>query len=230
MKQVFKNMMPNSAKSGRVTASPSPLPPSSQDGKSSSNRDVSKGIGHQPNTDSSASFSNNSTKGTPVATPQVKAQQQPHQLANAVQPPVSLPPTQQQQQQQQLQPFFTDANNRARNGSNGSLHSSTSSLSTGKPIQTPSTKQLKEAIRENIDQPQFLFRKSDYHFLRTLGSGSYAMVKEAIHLPTQQKVAVKMIEKARMKHRYRSILKLIVLCFLNKISSERTACAARLRF
>ncbi|KAJ3272985.1 Map microtubule affinity-regulating kinase [Terramyces sp. JEL0728] len=42
----------------------------------------------------------------------------------------------------------------------------------------------------------------NYHLLETIGEGSFAKVKIAIHQPTQQKVAIKIIDKTKMIDEY----------------------------
>jgi hypothetical protein len=63
----------------------------------------------------------------------------------------------------------------------------------------PDFKSLNDMMRStSITDDQYAFKKNQYKFIRTLGSGTYAVVKEAEWLPTGQHVAVKIMTKTRM--------------------------------
>ena len=47
--------------------------------------------------------------------------------------------------------------------------------------------------------PELIFRRNQYRFIKTLGAGAFATVVEAEWLPKHQHVAVKMIEKSRIR-------------------------------
>lgn len=66
----------------------------------------------------------------------------------------------------------------------------------------PDSKTFKASMQSTDQDPVlFPFQKQNYKFLKKLGSGAYATVKEALHLPSNTHVAVKMIEKMRMRNR-----------------------------
>ena len=37
-----------------------------------------------------------------------------------------------------------------------------------------------------------------YEILKTIGKGTFGLVKEAVHVPTSEKVAIKILEKSRV--------------------------------
>jgi hypothetical protein len=85
--------------------------------------------------------------------------------------------------------------------------STSSSLSrSSRNFKAPSAQDLKNSIRNNLDRPEHLFRKWEYQFIRTLGSGSFAKVSEAVRLESGERVAVKMIDKSKMRNREERLL------------------------
>lgn len=54
---------------------------------------------------------------------------------------------------------------------------------------------------DNDPQPfqSFNSLSKKYKILKTIGEGSFGMVKLAIHLPTMEKVAIKVIEKGKVR-------------------------------
>lgn len=181
------------------------------------------------NSNSSASFSNHSTKIDPASVFQPTPS--PLGLGMSSSPSNNpllrqLHPQSQNHSQSQTPPLNTSAVSLPHQQQQAILPPPASLL----PL--PTTHQLKEAIRDTHSQKDtthsnsttttakeptttqptaasaaslFPFHKEHYRFLKTLGSGSYAMVKEAVYVPTGERVAVKMIEKARMRHRYVSL-------------------------
>ena len=53
--------------------------------------------------------------------------------------------------------------------------------------------------KENINQINELL-KSSYKIIGILGKGAFGIVKLGIHLPTNEKVAIKIISKTNEKH------------------------------
>jgi hypothetical protein len=68
-------------------------------------------------------------------------------------------------------------------------------------LSLPDSTAFKASVRSEEDPSINPFKKSNYIFVKRLGSGSYAEVKEAIHLPTKQHVAIKIIDKHHMRNR-----------------------------
>jgi serine/threonine protein kinase len=69
----------------------------------------------------------------------------------------------------------------------------------------PSIEALQNSMSSNESFPELAFKRKQYHFFKTLGSGTYATVMEAKWLPTQQMVAVKVMKKSRMKGQEKSL-------------------------
>jgi hypothetical protein len=66
-------------------------------------------------------------------------------------------------------------------------------------IKPPDLNTLIDAFKKTKIRNKFLFKQKQYKFLRVLGTGTYAVVKECIHLPTDQHVAVKIISNEVVK-------------------------------
>lgn len=71
-----------------------------------------------------------------------------------------------------------------------------------KPPSLPDASSFKASMNSLDQDPAIIpFQKQNYRFQKKIGAGSYAVVKEAIHVPTQTRVAIKMIDKSRMRNR-----------------------------
>ena len=71
--------------------------------------------------------------------------------------------------------------------------------------EAPTMTTLKAAVRDGKNDPRFVFKKDNYRFVKTLGSGTYATVKEAVWIPSGEHVAVKIINKTRVKNHLESL-------------------------
>ncbi|KJE93901.1 CAMK/CAMKL/AMPK protein kinase [Capsaspora owczarzaki ATCC 30864] len=104
---------------------------------------------------------------------------------------------------------FAAAGNKPR----ASSLSSGSSSPSQSGMSSPRRPSVSTVLEEDIMSPRTIF-EDDYVFDKTLGEGSYGKVKLAVHKLTQEKVAIKIIDKASLTEnsdRERIIREIIVL-------------------